>query len=173
MSRAAGAREHVISWEDPGVLAREGLSMSGLDCMNALIEGKLPPPPACSLMNFRLTEVAEGHAIGVMKPAEYHYNPFGGVHGGVLVTLMDTVMGCAVHTMLAAGVLYSTLEVKSNFVRQVSVHSGTLRCLASVIHLGGRTATAECRVTDASGDLCAHATTTCLILRPPNSGNQR
>ncbi|MGI5282725.1 PaaI family thioesterase [Nonomuraea polychroma] len=172
MAEPVGSRQHVISWEDPGILAREGLLMSGLDCLRALIEGKLPPPPACSLMNFRLTDAAEGHAVGVMEPAEYQYNPFGGVHGGVLVTLMDTVMGCAVHTMLPAGVLYSTLEIKSNFVRQVSVHSGTLRCEGSVVHLGSRTATAECRVTDASGDVCAHGTTTCLILRPPTAGNQ-
>ncbi|MEU4834424.1 PaaI family thioesterase [Streptosporangium sp. NPDC023615] len=172
MVEPAGGRRHVISWEDPGILAREGLTMSGLDCLRALIDGRLPPPPACSLMDFRLTEVAEGHAVGVMEPAEYQYNPFGGVHGGVLTTLMDTVMGCAVHTMLPAGVLYSTLEIKSSFVRHVSAGSGTLRCDGSVVYFGGRTATAECRVTDASGDLCAHGTTTCLILRPPRAGRQ-
>ncbi|MEV0587136.1 PaaI family thioesterase [Nonomuraea sp. NPDC050310] len=172
MPEPAGTRQHVISWEDPGILAREGLGLSGLDCLRALIKGALPPPPACSMLNFRLTDAEEGRAAGVMEPAEYQYNPFGGVHGGVLVTLMDTVMGCAVHTMLPAGVLYSTLEVKSNFVRQVSVHSGRLRCEASVVHLGSRTATAECRVTDASGDLCAHGTTTCLILRMPGAGSQ-
>lgn len=167
MAEPLDERRRVVVWEDPGILAREGGSMSGIDCLTEVLAGKLPAPPVCALVDFQLTEVAEGRTAGTLEPAEYHYNPFGNVHGGVLVTLMDTVMSSAVHTMLPAGVLYSTLEVKTNFVRGVTAESGTLRCEGHVVHSGSRTATAECRVTDSAGALCAHGTVTCLIMRPP------
>jgi uncharacterized protein (TIGR00369 family) len=141
--------------------------MSGLDCIRALVSGKLPAPPVAALVGLRVTEASEGRVAGVLDPAEYQYNPLGSVHGGVLTTLMDSVMSCAVHTLLPAGVGYSTVEVKVNFVRPVHADTGTLRCEGSVVHAGSRIATAECRVTDSAGRLYAHGVNTCLILRPP------
>jgi uncharacterized protein (TIGR00369 family) len=162
-------RRHVVVWEDVGIIAREGRTMSGLDCIRALVSGKLPLPPVASLVGLHLTDVSEGHVAGTLEPAEYQYNPLGTVHGGILTTLMDSVMSCAVHTLLPAGVGYSTVEVKANFVRPVRVDTGTMHCEGSVVHAGSRIATAECRVTDSAGTLYAHGVNTCLILRPSSS----
>ncbi len=96
-------------------------------------------------------------------PAEYHYNPIGAVHGGLARTLADSAMGCAVHTMLPAGVGYTTLEIKTNLLRPIAVETGRLLCEGKTIHVGGRIATAEARLTDEVGRLYAHATTTCMV----------
>ncbi len=157
-------RTRTISWADPLALAHTGRELSGLEYLQKMIAGELPPPPIAILMNFHPTVVAEGRAVFVCEPAEYHYNPIGLVHGGVAATLLDSAMGCAVHTTLPAGVGYTTLEIKVNYVRPLSPDSGELRCEGRLIHRGRTTATAEGRVTDADGRLYAHATTTCLIL---------
>lgn len=157
-------RTRTISWADPLALAHTGRELSGLEYLQKMIAGELPPPPIAILMNFHPAEVAEGRAVFVCEPAEYHYNPIGLVHGGVAATLLDSAMGCAVHTTLPAGVGYTTLEIKVNYVRPLSPDSGELRCEGRLIHRGRTTATAEGRVTDADGRLYAHATTTCLIL---------
>ncbi len=170
MPESEGKREHTVVWEDPGIIVREGRAMSGLDCIRALVSGKLPAPPVAALVGLRMTDVSEGRVAGVLEPAEYQYNPLGSVHGGILTTLMDSVMSCAVHTLLPAGVGYSTVEVKVNFVRPVRADTGTLYCEGSVVHAGSRIATAECRVTDSAGKLYAHGVNTCLILRPPPGG---
>jgi uncharacterized protein (TIGR00369 family) len=99
-----------------------------------------------------------------MTPGPQHYNPIGSVHGGIALTLLDSAMGCAVHTTLAAGVGYTTLEVKTNFVRAITGETGVIRCEGTVVHRGSRIATAEGRITDAAGKLLAHGSTTCLIL---------
>lgn len=117
-------------------------------------------------MNFGIVELSEGYAVFDVEPAEYHYNPIGVIHGGLAATLLDSAMGCAVHSTLPAGVGYTTLEVKVNFVRAMTAETGRVRCEAKLIHLGGRTATAEGRIVDESGKLYAHGTTTCLIFRP-------
>jgi uncharacterized protein (TIGR00369 family) len=117
-------------------------------------------------MNFRIAELSEGHAVFVVEPAEYHYNPIGVVHGGVAATLLDSAMGCAVHSTLPAGVGYTTLEIKVNYIRAMSSETGLVRCEANVIHVGDRTATAEGKIVDEKGKLYAHGTTTCIIFRP-------
>jgi uncharacterized protein (TIGR00369 family) len=159
-------RTLTVSWEDPRALAEAGRGLSGLEYLQKIVSGELPRPPISALMNFGLAELGEGRAVFTVEPAEYHYNPIGVVHGGLAATLLDSAMGCAVHSMLAAGVGYTTLEVKVNYIRPMTAETGTVRCEAKVIHMGGRTATAEGRVTDASGKLYAHATTTCIIFRP-------
>ena len=110
-------------------------------------------------------EVEEGRALFVCTPAEYHYNPIGAVHGGLACTLLDSAMGCAVHTMLPAGVGYTTVELKVSFLRPITLKTGRLLCEGTIIHLGSRIATAEARLLDTSGKLYGHATTTCMILR--------
>ena len=100
-----------------------------------------------------------------MEPGPKHYNPIGSVHGGVALTLLDSAMGCAIHTTLEQGVRYTTLEVKTNFVRPISADTGLISCEGRVIHPGSRVATAEGRLTDSAGKLLAHGTTTCLIIR--------
>lgn len=159
------SRSRCISWEDPQTLATAGRSLSGIEYLRKLMAGELPPPPIAELMNFRLAEVAEGSAVFSCDPAEYHYNPIGLVHGGLAATLLDSAMGCAVHTTLPAGVGYTTLEIKVNFIRPLTANGTGIRCEGRVVHSGGRTATADGRIVDAAGKLYAHGTTTCLILR--------
>lgn len=101
------------------------------------------------------------------EPAEYHYNPIGTVHGGLASTLLDSAMGCAVHSTLPAGAGYTTLELKVNMLRPIAVSTGRLLCEGRTVHVGGRVATAEGRLTDEAGKLYAHATTTCMLFRSP------
>jgi uncharacterized protein (TIGR00369 family) len=161
----SGARERTFSWADPMTGAGVVRTMSGMEYLEAIGRGELPPPPIMAMMDIEPVEVGPGRMVFAVTPAEFHYNPIGTVHGGVAATLCDSAMGCAVHTTLPAGVGYTTLELKVNFVRSITLQTGRVTCEGKVIHAGGRVATAEARVTDAAGTLYAHATTTCLILR--------
>ena len=153
-----------VTWDDPIAAFAAGKALAGLDYMKQMIAGKIAPPPISRLMGFRLKEVGEGLAVFECEPGEQHYNPIGVVHGGLAMTLLDSAMGCCVHTRLAAGVGYTTLEAKVNMVRAITAKTGTIRATGKVIHLGGKTATAEGRLEDAAGKLYAHGTTTCIIL---------
>ena len=159
------ARTRTISWEDPRALAEAGQGLSGLEYLSKIVAGELPRPPIGVLMNFNITELSEGRAVFTVEPAEYHYNPIGVVHGGLAATLLDSAMGCAVHSTLPAGGGYTTLEIKVSYIRPMTAETGRVHCEAKVIHVGGRTASAEGRVVDESGKLYAHGTTTCMIFR--------
>ncbi len=159
------ARTRTISWEDPRALAEAGRGLSGLEYLRKIVAGELPRPPIGALMNFNITELSEGQAVFTVEPAEYHYNPIGVVHGGLAATLLDSAMGCAVHSTLPAGEGYTTLEIKVNYIRPMVAETGRVRCEAKVIHVGARTASAKGRVVDESGKLYAHGTTTCIIFR--------
>lgn len=141
-----------------------GTELSGIDYVRAIFGGDLPPPPIAELMGFRGVEAEPGRAVFEMEPGPQHYNPIGSVHGGVAMTLLDSAMGVAVHSLLEPGGRYTTLEVKTNFVRAITADTGVIRCEGTVLHKGSRIATAEGKVTDAAGKLLAHGTTTCLIL---------
>jgi uncharacterized protein (TIGR00369 family) len=158
-------RTRTITWDDPLALAKAGAGLSGLEYLNKIVAGKLPPPPIGLLMDFRIAEIIEGRAVFLVTPAEYHYNPIGVVHGGVAATLLDSAMGCAIHSTLPAGAGYTTLEIKVNYIKAMSVETGEVRCEANTIYVGRRTATAEGKILDANGKLYAHGTTTCLIFR--------
>jgi uncharacterized protein (TIGR00369 family) len=159
-------RTRTITWDEPRNAVAHRQDLSGLEYMQKMIEGELPRPPISHVLNFALTEVSEGRAVFFCEPDEYHYNPLGRVHGGLAATLLDSAMGCAVHTTLPAGVGYTTIELKVNFIRAISKDTGRLRCEANVIHIGGRTATADAKLIDEQGKLYAHGTTTCIIFRP-------
>jgi uncharacterized protein (TIGR00369 family) len=158
-------RTRTISWHDPHALAEAGRNLSGLEFLRKIVAGELPPPPIGSLMNFAIAEFREGLAVFVVEPAEYHYNPIGVVHGGVAATLLDSAMGCAVHSTLPAGAGYTTLEIKVNYLRPMTAKTGRVRCEAKAIHVGQRTAMAEGRIVDDNGKLYAHGTTTCIVFR--------
>ena len=155
---------YTATWQDPRVLAEAGRSMSGLDFLRAMIEGRFPPPPIAELMGFRLVEVDHGLATFECEPGEQHYNPIGVVHGGLAMTLLDSCMGCSVHTSLPAGTAYTTLEAKVNLVRAITATTGKVRAVGKLVHGGKSIATAEGRIVDAAGRLYAHGTTTCIIL---------
>lgn len=165
-------RTRTVSWEDPSVYA-QARGMSGLELLQSIGQGKMPWPPVQKLIGFEGGSFEEGRVIMALEPAEFHYNPLGVVHGGVLTTLLDTVMACAVHSKLPAGDSYTTLDLNVSFVRAVTLKSGRVRAVGEVIHLGRRTATAKGELMDAEGRLCAHSTTTCMILRAETGGKER
>jgi uncharacterized protein (TIGR00369 family) len=139
--------------------------VNGLELMRALAAGEVPAPPIAELLGFAPVEIDEGRVLFAATPGPQHYNPIGTVHGGLAATLLDSAMGCAVHTTLPEGTGYTTLELKVNFTRPILADTGRILCEGIVLHRGGRVATAEGRVTAAdTGALLAHGTTTCLIL---------
>lgn len=159
-------RTRTITWEDPIVGYQQGRKMSGIDYLKALQSGELPPAPIAVLMNMWISEVSEGRVVFAAEPGEYTYNPIGTVHGGFAATMLDSALGCVVQSMLPAGTGYTTLELKVNYLRPMTSKTGVVYSEGKIIHVGGRIATAEARLTDASGKLYAHGTTTCIILRP-------
>jgi len=159
-------RSRTFTWEDPAVTALAGQHLSGLEYLQAMQRGELPPPPIAELMGFEGFVAEEGKVTFFATPAEYHYNPIGVVHGGLAATLFDSALGCAVHSTLPAGTGYTTLELKVNYLRPLTSETGRVRCEASVIHVGGRVATAEARLYDDQDRLYGHATTTCMVFRP-------
>ncbi len=158
-------RRRTVTWEDPRTGAEAAGEMGGLEYLRALARGELPSAPMASLMGFWPSEVEEGRVVFEVEPDEYHYNPIGTVHGGLACTLFDSAMGCAVHTTLPAGTGYTTVELKVNLLRPITVETGRLFCEGETIHVGGRLATAEARLIDGDGRLYGHATTTCMIFR--------
>jgi uncharacterized protein (TIGR00369 family) len=160
-------RERIFSWSDPKLTADASRAMAGLDLMRGMRDGTVPAAPIAALVGLSLTEVEAGRIVMRLTPAEYHYNPIGTVHGGILATLLDSVMGCAVHSTLPTGRGYTSLEIKVNYVRAVTVASGELAAEGRLVHGGRRSAVAEATLTDARGRLCATASTTCLLFDLP------
>ncbi len=147
------------------------IGKTGLQQMQALLDGRSPYPHIADTMDFTLVEVGEGRAVFQGTPQLKHYNPLGSVHGGWYATLLDSCVGCAVHTTMAVGKAYTTAELSVNIVRAASHQSGPLRAIGTVIHSGRQMATAEGRIVGPDGKLYAHATTTCLVFDfPPKSG---
>src|SRR5450631_2153280 len=138
-------------------------SMSGLDFVRAIFEGKLPAPPIMQTVEPFDSTAEHGVVTFHSVPGFRHYNPIGSVHGGYAATLLDSAMGLAVHSMLPAGTGYTTLEFKLSFIRGMTKDTGPVRSEGRILNVGRRTATAEARITDANGRLLAHATTTCLV----------
>ncbi|HVZ99591.1 MAG TPA: PaaI family thioesterase [Caulobacterales bacterium] len=142
------------------------MTMSGLELMRALIRGEIDGPSIAKTLNFRLVEVDDGRAVFEGEPNDRIMNPLGTVHGGFALTLLDSCTGCAAHTTLPAGVLYTTLETKGNFVRPIMPSTGMVRAEGVVVSRGRTVITAEGRITDMSGKLYAHGTSTLLVLAP-------
>jgi len=158
-------RTRTSTWDDPQKGAQAAKTMTGLAYLQSILDGQHPLSPIARTLGFELVAVEAGRAVFAVEPAEYHYNSIGVVHGGLVCTLCDSAMGCAVHTKLSAGVSYTTLEMKVNLVRPITVKTGRLTCTGTVIHVGRSVATAEARVEDEQGRLYAHATTTCMIFQ--------
>jgi uncharacterized protein (TIGR00369 family) len=140
---------------------------SGLEVMQAMLRGELPYPPIARTLDFQLLEVGEGRALFQGTPGPAHLNPMGGIHGGWYATLLDSALGCAVHTMMPAGRGYTTAELGVNLVRAIGNKAPRVRAEGKVIHCGRQLATAEARLFGPDGTLYAHATTTCLVFELP------
>lgn len=143
---------------------------TGLEIMQAMLAGEVPYPHIAETLDFTLVQVGPGTAVFQGTPQLKHYNPLGSVHGGWYATLLDSAVGCAVHTMMPAGRGYTTAELSVNIVRAASIKSGPLRAIGNVIHCGRQLATAEGRIVGPDGKLYAHATTTCLVFELPKLG---
>jgi uncharacterized protein (TIGR00369 family) len=157
-------RTRTYSWHDPLAALGEATGLSGLDVMRLIVAGQLPQPPISKTLGVRLVEVERGHAVFECEPAEFHYNPIGSVHAGLASTLLDSAMGCAFWTTLEAGVGWTTLELKANFVRPLTAETGLVRCVGSVVHGGRSVATTQARLEGEDGRLYAHGTSTILVL---------
>ena len=138
-------------------------TMTGLEQLQAIGEGLLPPAPIAATIGLENFDGEAGAFSVELVPEQRHYNPLGSVHGGVLSTMLDTAAGCSVHSTLAAGEAYTSLDLTVKFLRPATVDSGRLRATGKVIQRGRRTALAEAQVTDESGRLIAHATSSCMI----------
>ncbi len=158
---ATRTRQH--SWTDPTAWLPRLATMSGRELLQDMIDGRLPGPPIAATLGFDSVAIDGDAFVVTLTPQEFHYNPIGSVHGGVLATLLDTAAGCAVHLSLPAGIGYTSLDLSTRFIRPVRAGEGAVRCEGRLLHSGSRTATAEARLTDASGRLVAHATSTCLL----------
>ncbi|OKI63936.1 PaaI family thioesterase [Micromonospora sp. CB01531] len=156
-------RSRTFSWSDPLAGAAHVGQRSGLELLRAMIAGELAAPPIMHLIDMARMAADEGRVTVELVPQEFHYNPLGTVHGGVISTLLDTAAGCAVHSTLPAGVGYTSLDLNVKFLRPVTVDSGRLRCAGTVLQRGRRTALAEARLTDTKDRLIAHATSSCLL----------
>lgn len=159
----AGNRSKTISWQDPLALAGVGRALSGLDFLRQMASGELPGPPIAELFGMTIASVEPGDVVFGCVPDESTYNPIGVVHGGLACVLLDTVAGCAVHTTLAAGVGYTSLEIKVNYLRPI--HGGIpLTAHGWVTKPGRRAAFAEADLRDPEGVLLATASSTCLVM---------
>jgi uncharacterized protein (TIGR00369 family) len=143
-----------------------GRRMAGLDFLRAIMAGGLPLPAIQASLDFRLVEIDEGRVVFKGSPGEYLYNPLGSVHGAYYAALLDSALGCAIHTLLPAGAHYTTLEYKVNMVRAMDKDTGPLLAEGTVVHPGRRVATSEARIVDEAGKLYAHGTCACMVFPP-------
>jgi uncharacterized protein (TIGR00369 family) len=153
-----------------GFVARNvAAEIAGLDFLTGLRDGTLPAPPFAVETDIWLVEVESGRVVFEAQPSARFYNPLGTVHGGWIATLLDSAMGCAVHSVLKARQAYTTVDMTVSFVRPVFERTGKLRCEGKIVHAGGRIATAEGRVWDEPGRLLAHGSETCLVMTAPGA----
>lgn len=162
-------RERIIQWSDPLKTAMLLREYDGLDALRAMMHGEVPAPPMAHLMGFRFQAVEAGRVQMSLVPDESHYNPMGIVHGGVMATLLDTVMGCSVFTMLPKSRGYTTVNIGVNYIRAITVATGEVFAEGTVVHSGRTTALAQGRVVDAAGKLLATAETTCMLFDRPTA----
>ena len=161
-------RARLDSGAGPGVATREQVAgRSGLEMMQAMLAGELPYAAIAKTLDFMLIEVGQGRAVFQGTPGPQLLNPMGSVHGGWFATLLDSALGCAVHTMMPPGRGYTTAELGVNMVRGISTKVPRVRAEGKVIHAGRQLATAEARLVGPDGTLYAHATTTCLVFELP------
>ena len=163
---AAAVRRREVTWDDPLAGAALALDLSGLDYLRAIAEGRIPRPPIAALLGMGISGVQPGRVTFSLDVGEHLYNPIGSVHGGIFCTLLDSAMGCAVHSTLGRGQAYTTLELKVNMVKALTLDTSSVAATGQVISAGRRVVTASGQLTGPDGTLYAHATTTCLVFEP-------
>jgi uncharacterized protein (TIGR00369 family) len=162
-------RSETFSWIDPKVGLEHLPRMSGLDFLSGMRDGSIPPPPMAALMNLRLLAVESGRVEFECRPAEAHYNPLGVVHGGLACTLLDTVVGCAAHSTLAAGFGYTSIDLSVSYLRPITLEHAVLRAEGTVVKTGSRVIFAQGRILARDGGLLATATSSLLVFAAPQT----
>ncbi|MFE4774771.1 PaaI family thioesterase [Streptomyces sp. NPDC056713] len=160
-------RTRTYEWEDPALTAAAVGQSSGLDFLREMQAGRLPAAPVSATVDFRLEEVEKGRAVFSLLPGEEHYNPIGSVHGGIYATLLDSAAGCAVQSTLPQGVAYTSLDLTVKFLRRITVDTGKVRAIGTVVSSGRQTALAQAQLLDATDRVLAHATSTCMLFPLP------
>src|ERR1700683_5642351 len=168
-SVAAPVRRREVTWQDPLVGAALARDLSGLDFLRGIAAGQIPQAPIAALLGMTVVHVEPGRVTFGLDVGEYLYNPIGSVHGGVFCTLLDSAMGCAVHASLDRGQAYTTLELKVNIVKALTLKTPSVVATGQVISAGRRVVTASGQITGPDGTLYAHGTTTCLVTEPHQS----
>jgi uncharacterized protein (TIGR00369 family) len=166
------SRSRTFTWSDPTIVHGNLRRLSGLEFLKGVMAGDFPPPPMAELMNIRISEVESGRVVFEGTPEEYQYNPLGVIHGGMTATLLDSAMGCCVSSCLDAGDLYTTLELKVNYLRPLTLDTGKVRAIATIVHVGRTTALAEGRLLDTQEKIYAFASSTCLIRRSVRAASE-
>ncbi|WP_037682418.1 PaaI family thioesterase [Streptomyces griseus] len=161
-------RSRTFEWEDPTISARAVGDRSGLDFLREILAGRLPAAPVAATLGFTLEEVEHGRAVFVLVPGEEHYNPIGSVHGGVYATLLDSAAGSAVQSVLPRGMGYTSIDLTLKFLRPVTVDTGKVRAIGTVLNSGRRTALAQAELRDSADRLLAHATSSCMLFPVPS-----
>nr|WP_221377994.1 PaaI family thioesterase [Actinoplanes polyasparticus] len=163
MKQTQQDRTRTFSWSDPALHADLIGRRTGLELLQGMADGSLPAPPIMQLIDLAAMRVEHGSVTLLLDPQEFHYNPLGSMHGGVISTLLDTAAACSVHSTLPAGVGYTSLDLNVKFLRPITLASGRLTCTGSVLQSGRRTALAEARLSDGSGRLVAQAMSSCML----------
>jgi uncharacterized protein (TIGR00369 family) len=158
-------RERTFQWDNPMQGAQKALQMSGIEYLKAMYNGEIPAPPVMHTLGMDVVQFEKGEAIFSFTPQEFHYNPIGCVHGGVVTTLLDSAMGATLHSTLEAGTGYTTLELKVNFLKTITTKTPELKAIGKIIHAGSRTALVEAQLVDERGTVYAHGISTCMILK--------
>ena len=158
-------RSRTFHWGDPVLLATHAKSKSGLDFLLAIDDNEFQLPPSLQALGIAKPEVESGKVTFSFEPQEFHYNPIGTVHGGILSTVLDSAMGCTVHTLLPMGTGYTTLELKVNFLKPVTIQTGILKAAGKIIHFGGKIVLVEASLVDGTGAIYAHAISTCMTFK--------
>lgn len=169
MSSESTVRQRTFQWQDPMATFARGSRLAGIDYLRAMQGGEIARPPLAETLGMDIHSVAQGNVVFETTVQEFHYNPGGAVHGGVLATLLDSAMGCAVLSHLDAGVGYSTVQLNLHMVRPVTLNVGTVRAEGTTVHVGRTIATCEARLVDLDGKLYAHGTCTCAVFPMPSA----
>jgi len=159
-------RSRTVTWNDPAPVLDIARSMDGLAYLEGMRDGVYPPPPIAQLLGMGIESVARGEVVFTVDPHESQYNPLGVVHGGVACTVLDTVVGCAVHTTLAQGWFYTSIDLNVSYLRPFTLATGPLRVTGRVVKPGKRVAFAEGVAVDAEGREIATATSSLLVMAP-------
>lgn len=158
-------RTRTYQWNDPLEGAEKAKAMTGMEYLRAMNSNEIPLPPLLHTLGFGKPEVKEGEVTFSFEPQEYHFNPIGSVHGGVITAILDSAMGCTLQSVLPVGVGYTTLELKVNFLKAVNLKNKKLFSKGKIIHFGKSTALVEADLNDEDGKIYAHSTSTCYIFQ--------